>query len=189
MSPGFGDMGYHQVPILPKELSFRSLASARRRNLQLPLQLLFVGPITIFILRVHLDYEQQEEYPLKVTETGKLDWRVEKMTLSKDKTQLRYNSFLTLSGIPPEVYEYRLGNRSALEWVIDQYRVSTDKRSGIVNDPNRPDDPQYIVRLIRQVATVSLETVRLVSQLAKLPIMRDGAPAPSEELTEHLATR
>ena len=44
------------------------------------------------------------------------------MRLSKDKTTLTYNQFLTLSGIPPETYEYRLGNRSALEWVIDQYR-------------------------------------------------------------------
>ena len=39
-------------------------------------------------------------------------------------------------------------NRSALEWVIDQYQVSTDKRSGITNDPNRPDDPEHIVRLL-----------------------------------------
>jgi predicted helicase len=46
-----------------------------------------------------------------------------------------YNDFLTLSGIPQETYDYRLGNRSALEWVIDQYQVSTDKRSGITNDP------------------------------------------------------
>jgi hypothetical protein len=89
--------------------------------------------------------------PPKRRETGQLNWRVEKMSLSKDKTQLKYNDFLTLSGIPPQVYEYRLGNRSALEWVIDQYRVSTDARSGIVNDPNRPDDPEYIVRLIGQV--------------------------------------
>jgi predicted helicase len=92
------------------------------------------------------------------------------MTLSKDKTQLKYIAFLTLSGIPPGVYEYRLGNRGALEWVIDQYRVSTDARSGIVNDPNRPDDPEYIVRLIGQVITVSLETVKLVAELAALSI-------------------
>ena len=92
------------------------------------------------------------------------------MSLSKDKTQLRYNSFLTLSNIPPQVYEYRLGNRSALEWVIDQYQISTDKRSGIVNDPNREEDPEYIVRLIGQVITVSLETVRLVNELATHPI-------------------
>ena len=121
-------------------------------------------------MKLHLEYEQQREYPLERTETGKLSWRVEKMSLSKDKTQLKYNDFLTLSGIPPEVYEYRLGNRSALEWVIDQYRVSTDKRSGIVNDPNRDEDPEHIVRLVGQVVTVSVETVRLVNRLAALSI-------------------
>ena len=92
------------------------------------------------------------------------------MKLSKDKRSLIYNEFLTLSGIPPEVFEYRLGNRSALEWIIDQYQVSTDKRSGITNDPNRADDPDYIVRLIARVATVSLETVQLVRRLIEFSI-------------------
>ncbi len=58
-----------------------------------------------------------------------------------------------------------VGNRSALEWVIDQYQVTEDKRSGIRSDPNRPDDPEYIVRLVGQVIRVSLETVRIVSGL------------------------
>jgi predicted helicase len=84
---------------------------------------------------------------------------------------LIYNDFLTLSGIPPEVFEYRLGNRSALEWIIDQYQVSTDKRSGITNDPNRADDPQYIVRLIGQVTTVSLETAKLLIALSEFSIL------------------
>jgi predicted helicase len=122
------------------------------------------------LMDLHINYEQQPEYDLPRTETGQLNWRVEKMSLSKDKTQLKYNSFLTLNGIPPQVYDYRLGNRSALEWVVDQYRVSTDARSGIVNDPNRYDDPEYIVRLIGQVVTVSLETVKLVAELAALSI-------------------
>jgi hypothetical protein len=122
------------------------------------------------LMTLHIDYEKQPEYPLERTETGKLDWKVVKMSLSKDKSQLKYNDFLTLSAIPSAVYGYRLGNRSALEWVIDQYRVSTDARSGIVNDPNRPDDPEYIVRLIGQVVTVSLETVKLVNELATLTI-------------------
>jgi predicted helicase len=129
-----------------------------------------IAEIGAALMKLHIEYEKQKEFPLQKTETGKLDWRVEKMALSKDKTQLRYNEFLTLSGIPTEVYEYRLGNRSALEWVVDQYRVSTDKRSGIVNDPNREDDPQYIVRLIGQVVTVSVETVRRVRELAALGI-------------------
>ena len=53
----------------------------------------------------------------------------------------------------------RLGNRSALEWVIDQYQVSTDKRSGITSDPNRPDDPEYIVRLIGPVGAFDMQWI------------------------------
>jgi len=119
------------------------------------------------LAEIHVNYEQQLEYPLERIENPRspLDWRVEKMKLSKDKCSLIYNDFLTLSGIPPEVFDYRLGNRSALDWIIDQYQVSMDKRSGITNDPNREDDPEYIVRLIGQVITVSLETNRLVDQL------------------------
>lgn len=129
------------------------------------------------LAEIHVNYEQQPEYQMERVEAPgfALDWRVEKMKLSKDKRSLIYNDFLTLSGIPPEVLEYRLGNRSALEWIIDQYQVSTDKRSGITNDPNRADDPQYIVRLIGQVITVSLETVQLVRRLNEFSIVETGS--------------
>ena len=125
------------------------------------------------LANLHVTYESQPEYDrLKFVQTPDtpLDWRVEKMKLSKDKTSLVYNDFLTLSGIPSKVFDYRLGTRSALEWVVDQYRVKTDKRSGIVNDPNRAGDPQYIVGLIGKVITVSLETVDIVSKLPALEI-------------------
>jgi predicted helicase len=124
---------------------------------------------------IHINYEKQPEYPLKHIENKDLpiDWLVEKMRLSKDKTQLKYNDFLTLTGIPPEVFEYRLGNRSALDWIIDQYQVTIDKRSGITNNPNRLEDEQYIVRLIKQVITVSLETVKIVKDLPDLGLPKD----------------
>ena len=120
---------------------------------------------------IHVFYEDEPEYRLDLIEKPgvPLNWRVEKMRLSKDKTQIRYNDLITLAGIPPEAFEYRLGNRSALNWVIDQYRVKNDNRSGITNDPNRPDDPQYIVKLIGKVITVSLETVRLIKGLPAWP--------------------
>ena len=129
--------------------------------------------------KIHIGYEEVPEYPLHFIENREvsIDWRVEKMKLSKDKTQPRsdrdskqlvYNDFLTLEGIPAKAFDYRLGNRSALEWVIDQYRVKTDKRSGIVNDPNRADDPRYIVKLIGKVIAVSLETVEIVEKLPEL---------------------
>ncbi len=120
---------------------------------------------------IHVNYESQPEYDnFKLIQNPNvpLNWKVKKMKLSKDKTALIYNDFLTLDGIPAKALEYRLGTRSALEWVINQYCVKTDKRSGIVNDPNRADDPQYIVRLIAQVITVSLETVDIVAGLPAL---------------------
>ena len=121
------------------------------------------------LAEIHVNYESQPEYDkLKSIQTPPLNWRVEKMKLAKDKTSLVYNDFLTLDGIPAKAFEYRLGTRSALEWVINQYCVKTDKRSGIVNDPNRVDDPQYIVRLIGQVISVSLETVDIVERLPAL---------------------
>ena len=121
---------------------------------------------------IHVHYEEQEKYKLDLIETPgmPLDWDVEKMRFSKDKTQIRYNDFLTLSGVPAEAFAYRLGHRSALEWVVDQYRVKTDKRSGIVNNPNRADDEEYIVNLIRKVISVSLETVGIVEGLSALEI-------------------
>lgn len=66
---------------------------------------------------------------------------------------------------PPDAFEYHLGNRSALEWVIDQYQVSTDNRSGITSEPNRADDEQYIVRLVGQVIRVSVAAVQIVKSL------------------------
>ncbi|MGL5511555.1 MAG: type ISP restriction/modification enzyme, partial [Microcoleaceae cyanobacterium] len=119
---------------------------------------------------LHINYEDQAENPLTFMENNDipLDLRVEKMRLSKDKTQLIYNDFLTLSGIPSEVFEYKLGNRSALDWIIDQYQVKTDKRSGITNDPNRLDDEQYIIKLIGKVITVSLETLKIIKKLPSL---------------------
>jgi predicted helicase len=55
-----------------------------------------------------------------------------------------------------------------LEWVIDQYQVSTDQRSGLTHDPNNLEDPQAIVRLVEQVIQVSLETLEVIEGLPPL---------------------
>ncbi len=121
---------------------------------------------------LHVNYESVPKYEeLQLQETStlpRIDWQVEKMRFSKDKTQIHYNHYFTLVGIPPEAFEYRLGSRSAVEWIVDQYRVKVDKRSGIRNDPNRSDAPQYIVDLIGRVITVSLRTMEIVRELPRL---------------------
>ncbi len=130
------------------------------------------------LAEIHLNYEQAKEYSLKWIENKDVpfSWRVTKMQLSKDKTQLKINQSLTLTGIPAECFEYRLGNRSALDWVIDQYQVSTDKRSGITSDPNRADDEECIVKLVGRVITVSVETVKLVKALPPVVVVEEVAP-------------
>jgi predicted helicase len=142
-----------ELPRIPFPPDFRAFAAVGKR-----------------LMELHIDYEKQPEYPLEQIEDPKAEvsFHVDRMKLSKDKSELRYNDFLLLRGIPAAAFDYRLGNRSALEWVIDQYRISTDPRSGIVNDPNRPDDPKYILRLIGQVITVSLETQKIIATLPSL---------------------
>ena len=151
-----------ELPRLPYASDFKGFAKAGQR-----------------LAQIHADYENVPEYEggngepslrLVANEEVPFSWCVEKMRLSKDKTQIIYNNSLIIDGIPAKAFEYRLGNRSALEWVIDQYRVKTDKRSGIVNDPNRPDDPRYIVKLIGKVIAVSLETVEILEGLPELGI-------------------
>jgi predicted helicase len=116
---------------------------------------------------LHLNYEAGPEFELIWTakEGAQLDWRVQKMRLTPDKTGIIYNETFTAGGIPPEAFGYKLGNRSALEWVLDQYQVTEDKGSGIISDPNNPDDPEYIRRLIGQVIHVSLKTLEITAAL------------------------
>ena len=113
------------------------------------------------LARLHIEYESLDPWPLREIETEGVPYsqRVEKMKLSADRLSLLVNESLTLDGIPPEAFEYRLGARSALEWVLDQYRVKGE------SDPNREDDPGYIVRLVGQVVRVSVATVQIVRSL------------------------
>ena len=91
----------------------------------------------------------------------------------KDLTTIVYNDGITLTDIPAKAHEYRLGSRSALDWLIDRYQVKTDKASGIVNDPNdwadEHDDPRYILDLVKRITTVSVRTVDIVASLPALP--------------------
>lgn len=132
---------------------------------------------------LHIDYESVEPYPLReVTKpsavtTARDFYRVQKMTFGKDgrtpdKSTIIYNNNVTLTGVPAEAYDYMLGSRSAIEWIMERYQVKADKASGIVNDPNdwatEVGDPRYILDLLKRIITVSLETIGLVNGLPTL---------------------
>ncbi|MDP3664077.1 MAG: type ISP restriction/modification enzyme, partial [Nitrosomonas sp.] len=110
-------------------------------------------------------------------------WRVEKMKVpktdgKKDLTRLIYNAHITISGIPPETYDYIVNGKPALDWVVERQCVKTDKDSGIVNDANdwaieTIGNPRYPLELFLRVITVSLETMKIVNNLPPLEIASD----------------
>ena len=134
------------------------------------------------LLDLHINYEAAEPYTLdELTPQGAPDgpecYRALKMrwggtTTSPDHSKIVYNDWITLAGIPEEAHDYVVGPRSALAWLLDRYQVTTDKTSGIVNDPNdwglEMGYPRYIIDLVKRVTTVSVETVAIVNGLPPL---------------------
>ncbi len=109
----------------------------------------------------------KKENPTDEDRNGKLDRRE-----TEDRTRIIYNDRVTIRGIPFAAYDYVVNGKSAIEWVMDRYQVTTNKDSGIVNDPNKwleeSGDERYIVDLVLKVVTVSMETQKIVSTLPKL---------------------
>jgi len=98
-------------------------------------------------------------------------YRVEKMRFkSKDqKDTIIYNSHITIHNIPAEAYEYVVNGKSAIEWIMERYQITTHKESGIRNDPNdwatETGNPRYILDLLLSIINVSLQTMEIVRGL------------------------
>ena len=154
-----------RIPEVATAPAFRAFAEAGQR-----------------LLDLHIGYEQAAPHPLREewaagAPAGDARWRVEKMRwagtrAAPDRSAIAVSEWLTLSGIPEEAHGYVVGPRSALEWLIDRYRVRVDKASGIANDPNdwglERGEPSYIVDLVKRIVTVSVETMRIVRALPPL---------------------
>ncbi|WP_227506104.1 type ISP restriction/modification enzyme [Marinobacter psychrophilus] len=141
---------------------------------------------------LHLNYESVDlntqvtlggSLGLRVTEQGvkggqDADFTVTKIKPAKrgEKSKVIYNSKITIENIPEEAYDYVVNGKPALEWVMERQAVTTDKKSGIVNDANdwaveTMDNPRYPLELFLRVITVSLETQKIVRGLPKLDIL------------------
>jgi len=131
---------------------------------------------------IHLNHEEQEP-PKEVLINGKpmpqTPFSASQLVVNKmafpskgQKDTIIYNSHLTISNIPAKAYEYVVNGKSAIEWVMERYAVTTHKESGIGNDPNdwarEHENPQYILGLLLAVITVSIKTVDIVAELPKV---------------------
>lgn len=135
------------------------------------------------LIQLHLNYEQVPVYDdVNIQYHGKPEYRVTKMKFAKkrnsetsklesDHSSIIFNNSITISNIPEKAYQYIVNGKSAIEWIMDQYRVKTDKKSGIIDDPNDySDDPKYIFNLLLRIINVSVQTVDLINQLPKFEI-------------------
>lgn len=134
------------------------------------------------LMDLHLNYEEVPVYEgVEITPLVNPNYKVTKMRFAKkrdekgksvnDLSTIIFNSDLTISNIPEKAYEYVVNGRSAIEWIIDQYQVKTDKKSGITDDPNDySDDEKYIFNLLLRIINVSVQTVDLINSLPNFEI-------------------
>ena len=134
------------------------------------------------LMDLHLNYEEVPVYEgVEITPFVNPNYKVTKMRFAKkrdengrlvsDLSAIIFNSDITISNIPEKAYEYVVNGRSAIEWIIDQYQIKTDKKSGITDDPNDySDDEKYIFNLLLRIINVSIQTVDLINSLPKLEI-------------------
>lgn len=127
------------------------------------------------LAELHINYESVSPYKgVKVSGDDGKFYKVEKMRFPAkgEKDSINYNSKITVSNIPAKAYEYVVNGKSAIEWVMERYQVTTHPESGITNDPNdwakEVGNPRYILDLLLSVINVSVQTVELVNGLPKI---------------------
>lgn len=127
------------------------------------------------LANLHLNYEKVAPCPdVTVEGDDKNDFIVKKMSFPKkgEKQTIIYNDKITLTNIPEKAYEYVVNGKSAIEWIMERYAVTTDQKSGITNNPNdwatEHDKPRYILDLLLSVINVSVQTVDIVNSLPEV---------------------
>jgi predicted helicase len=127
------------------------------------------------LAELHLNYETVAPFAdAKVSGDDGKFYTVEKMRFPKkdQKDTIIYNSKITISNIPAQAYEYVVNGKSAIEWIMERYQVSTHKESGIVNNPNdwatEVGNPRYILDLLLSIINVSVQTAAIVNDLPKM---------------------
>ena len=130
------------------------------------------------LAELHLGYETCREHPLELCLSGEGEPRFEHfrlgtqaMKLEDGGAALRVNEHVRLTGIPGDAHRYEVKGRTPLGWFIDRYKITRDKRSGIVNDPNGWfEQPRDLIASIRRIVHVSVETVRIVEGLPTIDL-------------------
>ena len=136
---------------------------------QLPFHEDFTGWVKMGreLLDLHIGFKSAEPYPLDLVDLAKPPGRA-MLKPDKENGSIVLDGKTALTGIPTEAWEYRLGSRSALEWILDQYKERTPRDPTIrerFNTYRFADYKEQVIDLLQRVCTVSVETVRIVDHL------------------------
>ena len=114
-----------------------------------------------------INYETIKPFGLKRTDS-KITSPKAKLKADKSNGFIELDSQTVLSGIPASAWEYKLGNRSALEWVLDRYKEKTPKDPTIrekFNTYKFADYKEQVIDLLKRVCTVSVETMKVIAEI------------------------
>jgi predicted helicase len=122
------------------------------------------------LMDLHLNFEKVNPYPLqiKIYELQKAQIPKPKLRADKDAGIISLDDNTELHGVPAEAWAYKLGNRSALEWILDQYKENKPKDPTIAEKFNAyrfADYREQVIDLLKRVCTVSIETMKIVSEM------------------------
>ena len=163
-----------RIPLVDEARDFWSFSKAGRNLADLHLNY-ETQPAAQGVIVTYGTIPQDElEKGLQSGELKDINYLVEKMRFPSkgDKSRIIYNSQITIENIPPVAYEYVVNGKSAIEWVMERYAITTHKDSGITNNPNdwatEHNNPRYILDLLLSVISLSVETVEIVNGLPKL---------------------
>ncbi len=123
------------------------------------------------LMDLHINFEQVAPYPLSRVEIDpELNRRavVPRCLARKDTGKIEVDTLTTLTGVPSEVWDYRLGTYSAVEWVLERYKEKTPKDPTIrekFNTYRFADYKEQVIDLISRVCTVSVETMKIVKEM------------------------
>ncbi len=125
------------------------------------------------LMDLHIGYETVDNYELGITNyelKGKTEDYVPKAKLKADTEtgEIILDEITTITGIPKLAWDYKLGNRSALHWILDQYKEKTPKDPTIrekFNTYKFADYKDVVIDLIKRVTTVSVRTMEIVNQM------------------------
>lgn len=163
-----------RIPLVDEARDFYSFSKAGRALSELHLNYENLTPAAGVLVTYNTIPQSEIEKAMQSGDMETIDYQVTKMRFpsKSDKSRIIYNSQISIDNIPLVAYDYVVNGKSAIEWIMERYAITTHKDSGITNDPNlwasEHNNPRYILNLLLSIIRLSVESVEIINNLPKI---------------------